>query len=121
MSDAEDVRRVIAELQAFDARIEDMLSRRPARSGTEQLIAATTMLKSDIRTAKADAERRRRQGRNTRADDQFESAVSRASAEFCMRVDTAPSKTMWYSQLRAVQSEFIDFVKRLRKEFPEVQ
>ena len=119
MTDVEDVRRVITALQAFDARIEDMLSSRPTSAGTEQLIAATTLLKSDIREAKADAERRKRRGRNTRADDQFESAISRASAEFRMRVDTAPSKTMWYSQLRAVQSEFIDFAKRLRKEFPE--
>lgn len=119
MDQLEAVRRVIAALLAFDARIEDMLSLRPTSASTDQLIAATTLLKSDIREAKADAERRRRKGRNSRADDQFESAVSRASAEFRMRIDTAPSKTMWYSQLRAVQSEFIDYAKRLRKEFPE--
>ena len=119
MDQLEDVRRVIAALQTFDTRIEDMLSPRPTSAGTEQLIAATTLLKSDIREAKGDAERRKRQGRNTRADDQFEYAVSRASAEFRMRVDTAPSRTMWYSQLRAVQSYFIDYAKRLQKEFPE--
>lgn len=119
MDELDDVRRVIAALQALSDRIEDMLSPRPASAGTAQLIAATTQLKADIKEAKASAERRRRQGRNSRADDQFETAVSRAVAEFRMRSDTDPSKTLWRSQLRDVQAEFIDFIKRLRSEFPE--
>lgn len=118
MDELEDVRRVIAALQAFRDRIENMLAPRPASAGTAQLIAATTQLKADIKGAKAGVERRRRQGQNSRADDQFESAASRAVAEFRMRVDTEPSKPVWHSQLRDVQAEFVDFMKRLRSEFP---
>jgi hypothetical protein len=118
MDELDDVRRVIAALQALSDRIEDMLSPRPASAGTAQLIAATTQLKADIKEAKAGAERRRRQGRNSRADDQFESAVSRAIAEFRMRVDTDPARYIWRAQLRDVQAEFVDFMKRLRSEFP---
>jgi hypothetical protein len=120
MDELDAVRRVIVALQTFHDRIEDMLSPRPSSAGTAQLIAATTQLKADIREAKAGAERRRRKGRNSRADDQFEAAVSRASAEFRMRVDTDPSRPMWRSQLRDVQAEFSDFMKRLRSEFPHV-
>jgi hypothetical protein len=118
MDELEDVRRVIAVLQALSDRIEDMLTPRPASARTAQLIAWTTQLKADIKEAKAGAERRRRQGRNSRADDQFESAVSRAVAEFRMRVDTDPSRALWSAQLRDVQAEFVDFMKRLRSEFP---
>jgi hypothetical protein len=117
MDELEDVRRVIAVLQALSDRIEDMLTPRPASARTAQLIAWTTQLKADIKEAKAGAERRRRQGRNSRADDQFES-VSRAVAEFRMRVDTDPSRALWSAQLRDVQAEFVDFMKRLRSEFP---
>jgi hypothetical protein len=102
-------------LQALSDRIEDMLAPRPAGASTAQLIAATTQLKADIKEAKAGAEQRKRRGRNSRADDQFESAV----AEFRMRVDTDPLESVWRGQLREVQSEFIDFMKRLQKEFPD--
>jgi hypothetical protein len=95
-----------------------MLAPRHASAGTAQLIAATTQLKADIKEAKAGAERRRRQGRNSHADDQFESAVSRAVAEFRTRVDTDPSRYIWRAQFRDVQSEFIDFTKCFRSEFP---
>lgn len=118
MAELDEVHSVIAALQGFHDRIEDMLSPRPSSAGTAQLIAATTQLKADIKEAKASSQRRGRKGQNSRADDQFETAVSRAVAAFRMRVDTDPSRLLWRSQLRDVQSEFIDFMKRLRSEFP---
>jgi len=105
MDELEDVRRVIAALQALSDRIENMLAPRHAGANTAQLIASTTQLKADIKEAKADAERLRRQGRNSRADDHFESAVSRAVAEFRTRVDTDPSRYIWRAQLSDVQAE----------------
>jgi hypothetical protein len=56
MDELEDVRRVIAVLQALSDRIEDMLAPRPAGANTAQLIAATTQLKADIKEAKAGAD-----------------------------------------------------------------
>lgn len=119
MNEAEEVRSVLIKMQAFSDRIEDMLSPRPSGTGTTQLIAAATKLKADLQDAKAGAERRRRQSHNSRADDQFETALSRAVSEFRMRADTDPSKALWSGQLRDVQSEFIDFMRRLRSEFPD--
>lgn len=119
MDELGEVRRVIAALQLFAERIEEMRSPRPASAGTVQLIAAATQLEADIKEAKAGEERRRRQVQNSRADDQFEAAISRAVAAFRMRVDTDPSKVFWSSQLRDVQSEFMDFMNRLWIEFPE--
>lgn len=119
MHELDEVRRVVKDLQTFNDRIEDMLSPRPSSAGTAQLIHATTQLKVDIKEAKAGAERRRKQGKNSRADDQFETACSRAVAEFRMRTDTDPSSHVWRTQLRDVQSEFLDFSNRLLKEFPD--
>lgn len=118
MYEIDDARRALAVLESFDRRIEEMLSAKPSGTGTAQLIATTTQLLADIRKAKASAARRRTLGGTSRADDLFATAVSSAATAFKIKVDTDPSKPVWARELREVQSEFIDFVKRIRNEFP---
>jgi hypothetical protein len=88
MDEPEDVRRATTALQTFSDRIEDMLAPKPTSAGTTQLIAATAQLKADIKDAEAGAGWRRTKGRKSRADDQLETAISRAVTEFRMRAET---------------------------------
>lgn len=116
-----DAGEAIASLQTMANRISEMLSERPASAGTMQLIAATTLLKQEIKETNRYWSKGSIQKNANRVEYLFSSAFSKASIAFRMRADTAPSKVGWRSELKEIEEIFLHYIRQIRKEFPKVE
>ena len=108
-------------LQDLHTQISLLLSDRPTSAGTAQLIAATTALKNDIKTANSSGRIKSRKMPSTGPARFLTSAIQKMSADFRMRADTDPSKAVWRQTLDEMRFYLEDYIGRIRKECPEAE
>lgn len=116
-----EAREAIASLQLLADRITEMLSDRPASAGTMQLIAATTLLKQEIKETNKYWSKGSIQKSANRVEYIFSSALSKASIAFRMHCDTDPSKAVWRRELREIEEIILYHIDQIRKEYPEAE